>query len=383
MNIVAFDLLASQPAQGIKFHGGGEYIKTVFKELADNYTKQYRFIVFYNTDNYLDKWILNVLEEKNIEVVDVKNSKQIVKKLNDFNPGNKIRFFAGLAYAYAHESFPDNVTSIGTFHGLRSIEKQTDKYELMYYSSKELVKEMAKIILKSPLRNKYSEVFRSSLAVFDVIITDSMHSLYSLKLNYPECINGKDVKVFYPLTQPIVPYDESTAHNDNYIMIISANRWIKNSYRGIKAIDNLYSHSFLNGLSTKVFGNCPKRIRNSVKNQSRFMFYEYVSTDELEEAYKNCEILFYPTLNEGFGNVPMEAMKYGKTCVVSAVCSLPEVYRNSVYYCNPYDLMEMENRILQAVNRKISRKDIIKRLDELKEKQKSDLRSLCKLISNE
>ena len=31
-----FDLLNSQPAEGSKFHGGGEYIKTVFKKLAEN-----------------------------------------------------------------------------------------------------------------------------------------------------------------------------------------------------------------------------------------------------------------------------------------------------------------------------------------------------------
>lgn len=29
---ILFDLMNAQPAEGSKFHGGGEYIKTVFNE---------------------------------------------------------------------------------------------------------------------------------------------------------------------------------------------------------------------------------------------------------------------------------------------------------------------------------------------------------------
>ena len=77
---------------------------------------------------------------------------------------------------------------------------------------------------------------------------------------------------------------------------------------------------------------------------------------------------------------PEEAMKYGKTCVVSGVCSLPEIYGDAVYYVNPYDIGEMKNRILWATKEPIEEKLITKRLEQIINKQKDDLDSLCKTI---
>ena len=218
-----------------------------------------------------------------------------------------------------------------------------------------------------------------------MILTDSQHSLYSIKLNYSNFIAEKEFYVLYPLTQ----LDSENAlvsnkvNEEKFIMMISADRWIKNSYRGIMAIDDLYEKGLLNGVKTKVYGNAPDKIKKRIKNIKNFVFYNYVTNEELELAYKNCDIMFYPTLNEGFGNVPMEAMKYGKTCVISAICSLPEVYGESVYYCNPYDIMEIQNRILQAIENKISLDCIKQRLDYLNNRQKIDMVRLCNMISGE
>ena len=79
----------------------------------------------------------------------------------------------------------------------------------------------------------------------------------------------------------------------------------------------------------------------------------------------------------------MEAMKYGKTCLVSAVASLPEVYGESVYYCNPYDKMEMQNMLLQAIENPISVEKIKAKLDTFQYRLKSDLDELITLISGE
>lgn len=119
------------------------------------------------------------------------------------------------------------------------------------------------------------------------------------------------------------------------------------------AIDDLYSKGLIDGIKTHILGNLPESIKRKIKNVDKFVFYGYVDSDELEYQYSHCSIFLYPTLNEGFGLPPFEAMKYGKTCVISAVCSLPEVYGDAVYYCNPYDQMEISNRIMLAVNNRI------------------------------
>lgn len=171
--------------------------------------------------------------------------------------------------------------------------------------------------------------------------------------------------------------------DQNYIMMISADRWLKNAFRGVSAIDSLYSKGYLKDINTKIYGNYPEKLRSKLRNIDKFDFYGYVEADILEDAYANCSIFFYPTLNEGFGLPPLEAMKYGKTCIVSGICSLPEVYADSVYYCNPYDIMEMENRLLRASEQRIDL-DVIKRqINDINNKQMDDLRGVCSLIIGE
>lgn len=385
MRTVIFDLLYSQPIGNTKFHGGGEYIKAVFKEfiarvqIFDNI----KVIVCYDFNKFIDEWLLSLLKKEKIQTVDTKNLQDIVDFLDNIEDKHNTVFFAGIAYGYSNINLPYEITKIGTFHGLRSVEKPFDKYVLKYYEGKLLVKEITRKILLPYFKIKYYNNFKKAIKNFDIIITDSMHSKYSLMINYSNQLDNKKLYVFYPATLNALKDSKNCKIDDNnYILIISANRWIKNSYRAIKSLDELYTKGLLNNTKTKVFGNAPKQIRDLVKNKSMFEFYDYVSSTELELAYQNCSILFYPTLNEGFGNVPMEAMKYGKTCLISAVCSLPEVYQNSCYYCNPYDLKEMQGRILMALGNRIDNDFISSRLEFLNDKIQSDIDKLINLIVN-
>lgn len=377
--IIVYDLLCAQPVGNVKFHGGGEYTKVVFKSLISMRTKEVEIFVCYNTSEFLDDWVREIIDKNALKTIDVKTCDDVIKFLHTFNNESEVRFFAGLGYGYKNVVFPENVVSIGTFHGLRSIEKQYDVYTLKYYTGLLYIKERIKILLKKFMRRRYYNMFYEAMKSFDVIITDSKHSAYSLKLNFPDLLKDKQLHIFYPLTQVDREIQKDPC-NENYIMMISANRWIKNSYRGLKAIDGLFEKKLLDGYFVKVFGSCPKKVKRGLKNKSRFMFYDYVSEEELENAFHDCSIMYYPTLNEGFGNVPMEAIKYNKTCVVSAVCSLPEVYSDIVYYCNPYDIMEMQNRLLQASENQIDATKLTSWLNGIQARQNKDMRLLCELI---
>ena len=387
--IVVFDLLSAQPAGPYKFHGGGEYIKTVFRYYVSKYGNDDTIYVCLNEKKYIDQWIIDLIKQKEVKVSQAVSIDDIISFLYSFNNNVSIHFFAGLVYAYRNSIFPSNVFKVGTCHGLRAIEKPTDEYQNKYISLFDsgivsVLTEYAQKYAKNILRKRHDNTYTNSISRFDIIITDSIHSQYSIKLNYADAIKEKRIYVRYPMTQPVPDNTlDQGCFDENYIMLISANRWTKNSYRACMAIDGLYSKGLIRNVRTKVYGNLPKKIRKKLKNHEMFEFYEYVSSEELEKAYANCSVFFYPTLNEGFGNVPMEAMKYGKTCVVSAVCSLPEVYKDSVIYCNPYDLMEMQNRLLQALEIKIDKNIIKERLSYIYSRQISDMDSLCSIIREE
>lgn len=381
MSILVIDLLCAQPNGEVKFHGGGEYTKTVFKALINSKILSDRIIVCFNKTEFIDKWILDEVNNGKVEFFQVESTLDIINYLKTFKTEDGVRFFAGLSYAYHDYEIPRDIISIGTCHGLRAVEKPFDKNSIKYGSMKKKMKELIRRAVAPYMIRRYKKGFAQTVSKFSYLITDSDHSAYSIKLNFFKETEGKKIFVFYPLTQPILrEMDNYNSPSEGYIMMISANRWIKNSYRGVKAIDDLYKKGLIQDIRTKVFGNLPVRIRKELSHPEMFDFYEYVSNEKLEEGYRKCEVLFYPTLNEGFGNVPMEAMKYGKTCIVSAVCSLPEVYKQSVYYCNPYDIMEMQNRILQAIDKKIDTELLRNRIEELRMRQEHDLAALCELI---
>ena len=63
----------------------------------------------------------------------------------------------------------------------------------------------------------------------------------------------------------------------------------------------------------------------------------YVSDDEAKILMKYCKAFLFPTLYEGFGIPPLEAMSMGADCIISNRTCLPEIYGNSVYYIDPKD----------------------------------------------
>lgn len=68
----------------------------------------------------------------------------------------------------------------------------------------------------------------------------------------------------------------------------------------------------------------------------------YLSDEELKALMKNCMVFIQPSLYEGFGIPPMEAMSTGTRCIVSNMSSLPEVYGHSVWYIDPYQYNDID-----------------------------------------
>lgn len=59
--------------------------------------------------------------------------------------------------------------------------------------------------------------------------------------------------------------------------------------------------------------------------------------------YKNCVAFLFPSLAEGFGVPPLEAMSFGKPVFLSRLMSLPEVGGNAAYYFNNFEPESMRH----------------------------------------
>jgi glycosyltransferase involved in cell wall biosynthesis len=86
-------------------------------------------------------------------------------------------------------------------------------------------------------------------------------------------------------------------------------------------------------------------IRGGVQNDVRFM--GFVPIEMLRVFYDAAKIFVFPSLYEGFGLPPLEAMAHGTPVVTSNTSSLPEVVGNAAVLVNPENVFE----IMRALHR--------------------------------
>ncbi|OYQ34669.1 glycosyl transferase family 1 [Flavobacterium cyanobacteriorum] len=80
---------------------------------------------------------------------------------------------------------------------------------------------------------------------------------------------------------------------------------------------------------------------------------------------KNCIAFAFPSIREGFGLPPVEAMKFGKPVFLSNLTSLPEIGGDAAYYWDNFDPEYMMQRLLDGLtdfeNNKAQREATLKK----------------------
>ncbi len=95
---------------------------------------------------------------------------------------------------------------------------------------------------------------------------------------------------------------------------------------------------------------------NSVRN---VIFADYVPDGDLSAVYREALLYVFPSLYEGFGLPPLEAMARDLPVVSSNGSCLPEVLENAAYYFDPEALGEMSEAIEKAATDGELRKKLI------------------------
>jgi glycosyltransferase involved in cell wall biosynthesis len=100
-------------------------------------------------------------------------------------------------------------------------------------------------------------------------------------------------------------------------------------------------------------------IRGGVQNDVRFL--GFVPIDVLRVFYDAAKVFVFPSLYEGFGLPPLEAMAHGTPVLASNTSSLPEVVGNAAVLVNPenvFEIMRALHRVLldQTLREKLKRR---------------------------
>ena len=78
----------------------------------------------------------------------------------------------------------------------------------------------------------------------------------------------------------------------------------------------------------------------------RIHFTGFIDDNDLPVVYKNASIFIFPSIYEGFGIPPLEAMSMGTIVISSDSTSLPEVLGKAAVYFKNNDKEDLKRKIL-------------------------------------
>lgn len=188
-------------------------------------------------------------------------------------------------------------------------------------------------------RNAYKVIQRGLGVMAGVIVTASEFSKSEL-VKHCRIPAGK-IKVV-PLgsehMQAVMPdasiYGRLGVEPGRYVLAVSSHNPSKNFANLARAFERLrdadYEIVIAGASNARVFG------RSELPRSDRVKLAGYVSDEQLKALYEGASCFVYPSLYEGFGLPPLEAMACGTPVIVSTAASLPEVCQDAALYCDPY-----------------------------------------------
>lgn len=90
-------------------------------------------------------------------------------------------------------------------------------------------------------------------------------------------------------------------------------------------------------------------LKAALQGSKDIVFTDYVSSGDLVRLYNGAACFVYPSIFEGFGIPPLEAMACGVPVAVSDATSLPEVVADAGIYFNPYSEEAMRDTMYKIL----------------------------------
>ncbi len=152
----------------------------------------------------------------------------------------------------------------------------------------------------------------------------------------------------YNLNKKYILYVGAAYPHKNLIRLLNAWKIISDELRDYELIlvgkqDNFYT-----------------KIENHIKEKqiANVRLLGFVEDTELGALYAHASLFVYPSLYEGFGLPPLEALSYGVPVVASSAASIPEVLGEAAYFVDPLSV----EAIGEGIQRVLGSDDIIHEL---------------------
>ncbi len=144
-----------------------------------------------------------------------------------------------------------------------------------------------------------------------------------------------------------------------YLLFVSTIEPRKNLVRLIRAFKNLKENKKIphqlvlaggpGWRNEEIYGEA-----GPLKAKGELIFTGFVSEKEKTTLYQHADALVYPSLYEGFGIPPLEAMHWGCPVVAANTASIPEVVGDAAFLVDPLD----EDSIVEGIRKVLTDKEL-------------------------
>lgn len=158
------------------------------------------------------------------------------------------------------------------------------------------------------------------------------------------------------------PQDTAYGKPGEYILAVSSLDPRKNFARLIEA----FHKAAVPGMKLVIAGPRNKNFsaagtEENAKADPAVVFTGHLSDKELASLYRGALFFVYPSLYEGFGLPPLEAMSCGCPVLVSDAASLPEVCGDAAFYVDPYSVDNIAAGITRLYKDAVLRSELVKK----------------------
>lgn len=233
-------------------------------------------------------------------------------------------------------------------------------HDMVYKAFPETVRGRTKIMLNTGLKQ--------SMKRADIIVTDSEFSKTEIIKYFPQHENkirvvpcGVDLQKFRPCENPerIPEVKKSLEIEGDYFLYLGTIEPRKNLKRLINAY-HIFSQNVKNppklvlaGGKGWLYDSIFQRVTD-LKLTEQVIFTKYVPSEDMNPLMCGALAFVFPSIYEGFGMPPLEAMACGVPVLSSDSASLPEVTGDCAVICNAYS----EDSIAEGLHRLYSNENL-------------------------
>ncbi|HLG31835.1 MAG TPA: glycosyltransferase family 1 protein [Ignavibacteriaceae bacterium] len=333
---------------GYKFHGIGVYSLNILKEISKLKT-DLNFIVYLNksSKSYIDE--INYPENFRLKWVS-----SIISPDKKFK-GHLLRLIYSNLISFKYRNY---------------LQFNTSQLEINFFRSNQIVTvhDVIPLLFRKYHKKQYfyfKLILKYGLINARYILTPSYHSkdmlmkIFNLQEERVKAIhNGAN-------TLHLNSVHLTVREKDNYILYVGRINQMKNIGALLTAYSMIYkkiNHDLVVISDDK--NSLEREINKANLNDEvvqRIIFKENVNEEEKIKIMSRASMLVSPTLYEGFGLPPIEAMACGCPVIVSNTSCIPEVCGGAALYIDPYNTNSIATAIVELIENENLRAKLIER----------------------